>query len=221
MPLPAYRPDASLASLASNIAARRIELVAAARQMVRPDQVEDLAQTTIERALKNMNKFQPNSNLRAWLRRIMSNLVVDSWRQDRHLRSWSLDGCDVEASVSEPEAPWEDLSAADIRQAVVQLLPIFREVFELFSHGLSYRQISRRLGISEGTVGSRLLRGRAHLRILLAPAVERRAVALTGGAEVTALPVKRGQPPVAEAHTVDPWVGGIGEGVAAVACGRR
>jgi RNA polymerase sigma-70 factor (ECF subfamily) len=217
MSLLACRPDVSLAS---SIAARRSELLGAARQMVRSEEAEDLAQTTVERALKNLNKFQPDSNLSAWLRRIMSNLVVDSWRHDSCHRRCPLEECDLAAPVPEPEALWQDLSAAEIRQAVAQLPTIFREVFELHSQGASYVQVSRRLGIPTSTVGTRLLRSRAQLRVLLAPAIERRAAARLDGAKVSALPVKRPESPL-DSRMARSKARGIGPGLAAVTCARR
>lgn len=169
----ARRPDAGLVDA---ISACGPELLPSARQLVGAHEADDLIQNTLERALKHAGSFQPNTNLMAWLRRIMSNLAVDSWRhQNRHPRC-SLDQRDMAAPEPESSAPWEELSAADLGAAVAQLKPPFRAAFELYCRGVPYAEIARRLGIPVGTVGTRLLRGRAALRILLSATLARRTV---------------------------------------------
>ena len=178
MSLPALCPPA--AALAQAIADCRPDLHASACKMVGSHDADDLVQATIERALSHQASFQPNSNLMAWMRRIMSNMVVDGWRHQNRYPRCPLD---VHAHAAPlPEAPeaWEGLSGGDLRAAIGQLRPSFRQVFELYLRGLPYQDIAARLGIPIGTVGTRLLRGRTQLRVLLGKTLEQRA----GGAVV-------------------------------------
>jgi RNA polymerase sigma-70 factor (ECF subfamily) len=103
------------------------------------------------------------------LRRIMSNLIVDGWRRHNRFPMASLDeGRQCPAPTPEPEEPWQSLGPAEIRAAVKALPQHFRDVFELHhEQNLPYAEIARRLQLPLGTVGTRLLRARNHLRKLL------------------------------------------------------
>jgi RNA polymerase sigma-70 factor (ECF subfamily) len=166
--MPAHQYQAK-PNLAHCIAACRPELLRSARQLVGGSDADDLIQNTMERALEHATTFQPETNLLAWLRRIMSNLTVDGWRRQNRCPTVALDeGREYSAAPPDPSQPWLELTAADLRAAVAQLPPRFREVFELHNdRGLSYHDIARRLNIPLGTVGTRLLRARLHLRASL------------------------------------------------------
>jgi RNA polymerase sigma-70 factor (ECF subfamily) len=157
---------ASSALLTRALVAHRLELLRGARQLVGPVDAEDLIQTTFERALRHIESFQPETNMLAWLRRIMSNLTVDTWRRRNRHPTTSLDRAPERcAPVPQPTEPWEELTSADVRAAAATLPPRFREVFELHhQRGLSYAEVGRRLDLPLGTVGTRLLRARLHLR---------------------------------------------------------
>jgi RNA polymerase sigma-70 factor (ECF subfamily) len=152
--------------LAHDIAACRSALLRAASQLVGVCDADDLVQNTIERALCHQSGFQAGSNLLAWLRRIMSNQFVDTWRKQIRRATLPLDQ-DLPAPDEEPAPPWSVLSGADLRHAIAALKPSFRAVFELYAEGLPYQEIARRLDLPLGTVGTRLLRARAFLRKLL------------------------------------------------------
>ena len=140
-------------------------------------EAEDLVQSTLERALRHLDSFQPGGNLLAWLRRIMSNLIVDQWRQQkRRNRTCVLledahhdPRLHLEAAGGEhPATPvWEGLSRQDVARAIPRLTARVRPVFELADQGLSYQEIAARLGLRTNTVGTRLLRARRQLRRLL------------------------------------------------------
>jgi RNA polymerase sigma-70 factor, ECF subfamily len=159
------------ASLATRIAEHHAQLLSHARKMFAREGAEDLVQSTIERALTNMGQFDPKSNLQAWLRRIMTNLMVDEWRRQRRRQLMPLtDFPAPENDGAEPwtAEPWEHLTSEDVLKAVPSLASPFREVFELHQREhLSYREIAARLRVRPSTVGTRLLRARQHLRGIL------------------------------------------------------
>lgn len=133
---------------------------------------EDLVQDTIERALRNADKFSPAreaSHLRAWLSSILNNLFIDRCRQ-RHLQPASLEGVDAPAPVSDAAEPvWARLDESHVRAALPSLPEEFRTVFELHLEGASYQQMAAKLGVPRATVGTRLLRARRLLRELMTP----------------------------------------------------
>ena len=138
-----------------------------------PD-ARDLVQDTLERAFRNFHQFQPGTNLRLWLFRIMYNLFVDRYRRRSHdLSAEPIEEHEVAAPQPEPPAAWECLDREVVVASMDRLDPPFREVLELhFLDARSYRDISSALGIPTGTVGTRILRARQKLRTLLASEVE-------------------------------------------------
>jgi RNA polymerase sigma-70 factor (ECF subfamily) len=150
------------------IAAARSELLGKARALVGATLAEDLVQSTLERALLRSADFAPDSNLQAWLRRIMYNLAVDEWRRSGSHATVPIGDAEFPAEERQPTPAWRELAQSDIRAALSLLPPGFRQVFELYHlSGLSYEETARRLGIPIGTVGTRLLRARQQLREIL------------------------------------------------------
>ena len=138
---------------------------------------EDLVQDTYVRALRFSHRFEPGTNLKAWLFRMMVNLFINKVR--RHKRSRQIhEGTEKQdvmervmsderclASQRPEEFFFERLLSDDVVQAVDGLVPDFKLVVLLADvNGFSYAQIAEILGIPVGTVMSRLHRGRRSLR---------------------------------------------------------
>ena len=71
-----------------------------------------------------------------------------------------------EQEQSEPE--WATLDHKDIMEAMEQLTPMYRAVFNLYAiEGYAHREISTQLGISEGTSKSNYAKARRNLREML------------------------------------------------------
>jgi RNA polymerase sigma-70 factor (ECF subfamily) len=133
---------------------------------------DDLAQATIERALRSRDQWQPGTKLDSWCYRIMRNLWIDTARSRsrRNLR---------EAPEEEGLSVGEDLRAAmdasvDLKRvmaAMSRLPDDQREVVALILvEGFGYREVSEMLGLPIGTVSSRLVRGRTALLALVGEA---------------------------------------------------
>jgi RNA polymerase sigma-70 factor (ECF subfamily) len=139
----------------------------------------DLVQDTLERGLRHFGQFRPGTNIRVWLFTIMFHLFIDRCRRRSHEQLMEpFDADEVPAPEPEPASPWEGLNESHLRQALSRLEPPFREIVELHCQSrCSYREISQRLNIPLGTVGTRLLRARRKLRSLLAEAVPALAAA--------------------------------------------
>jgi RNA polymerase sigma-70 factor (ECF subfamily) len=131
-----------------------------------PFDADDLVQDTLERALR-ARRYVEQGNRRGWLATILHNRFRDHCRS-RRLRLLPNDELD---QVSMPDAPspetWEHITMDHITEALEQLDPGFRRVYELHASGSSYAAISRELGISINTVGTRLLRARSKLKVIL------------------------------------------------------
>jgi RNA polymerase sigma-70 factor (ECF subfamily) len=167
--------------LFGRIAACRPSLLRTARQSVGASDAEDLVQSTIERSLRHQNRFRPETNLLAWMRRIMSNLVIDGWRQQGRI---FLDQQVIaESPAPEPcqPPPWHDLGVGDVQQAVARLREPYRTVFQWhYFDGLSYVTIAERMGVRPSTVGTRLLRSRRMVEALVLCTLQEQPAAPVG-----------------------------------------
>jgi RNA polymerase sigma-70 factor (ECF subfamily) len=143
----------------------------------RDDDAEDLVQETYARALAGWSSFTADSNLRAWLFRILRNAYVDSYRRARTnpVRVNATEELPVVDSPSarEPlrgDAELERLRgavAADIETALACLPDDARAIILLDLEGFSGDELAEVFGCAVGTVKSRLSRARQVLRELL------------------------------------------------------
>jgi RNA polymerase sigma-70 factor (ECF subfamily) len=144
------------------------------------EEAEDLMQETYARAFRSWRSFQPGTNLRAWLLRILTNLNIDRGRKrQRTPETQPLEEGDyflynkLEAAVgdgaADEERVVERLSQDSIVSALSAVPHNFRDVVVLVDIGdFSYADAAQILDIPIGTVMSRLHRGRRMLKKELA-----------------------------------------------------
>lgn len=130
---------------------------------------EDLVQETYLKALRGFASFQPGTNLRAWMFRILRNTFLSSRSTlDRHMTVEidSEDAPAMSASSTTPESLLTERSQQRaLRKAIEQLPVTFREVLLLSDvEAASYREIAEIVSIPIGTVMSRLARARKAVR---------------------------------------------------------
>jgi RNA polymerase sigma-70 factor, ECF subfamily len=126
---------------------------------------EDAVQETYLRAWRSFRTYQPETNCRAWLFRILLNVLKKAAGKKR--RDPLAEAEDVEGSNKViPLFPdVEGGSRQDILAAVSHLAPEFRDVLWLvIVEGFSYKETAQMLDIPMGTVMSRLYRARRELR---------------------------------------------------------
>jgi RNA polymerase sigma-70 factor (ECF subfamily) len=134
---------------------------------------EDLTQEVFVRVFRSLSSYTPGT-FEGWLHRITTNLFLDQVRRKQRIRFDSLgdDAGDRLAGQAElgPERAWEHNNLDhDVQAALDTLTPDFRAAVVLCDiEGLSYEEIAATLDIKLGTVRSRIHRGRAHLREVLA-----------------------------------------------------
>ncbi len=138
------------------------------------EEAEDLVQETYARAFRNWRSFQPGTNLRAWLFRILTNLNIDRGRREQRTPDMQpIEEGDyflynkLEQTGNEPEEDKvvERLSQDSVVDALAAVPHDFRDVIVLVDIGeFSYRDAAQILDIPVGTVMSRLHRGRRILK---------------------------------------------------------
>ena len=123
---------------------------------------DDLVQDTIVKAWSNIDKFEPGTNLRAWLFTILRNTFY-SLRRKRKREVEDPDGIHAGRLFEKPAHDGR-LAMADFRKAFDKLSAEHREVLILVgASGFSYEEAAEMTGVAVGTVKSRANRARARL----------------------------------------------------------
>jgi RNA polymerase sigma-70 factor (ECF subfamily) len=150
------------------------------------------------KAWRAFEQLEPGTNAKAWLFQILKNTSRNDWRR-RASRpdevslehpvggptggEWSL-GDLLVGSSDDPEALVEAvLARADVEEALARLPQAFREVVQLcLVEGFRYHEAAAILGVPEGTVMSRLHRGRRQLQETLLERALELGIVPAGGA---------------------------------------
>ncbi len=137
---------------------------------------EDLVQETYVKAYRFWSRFEPGSNCRAWLFKIMTNIFINEYRSKaRSPMSVNVDELDdnflygqlaSRETVTNPEEQlFSKIFDDDVKTAIENLPDDFRLVVMLsFLEGFSYQEIADIMDLQLGTVKSRLHRGRKLLQ---------------------------------------------------------
>src|SRR5580765_5214089 len=140
------------------------------------EEAEDLVQDTYARAFRSWQQFQPGTNLRAWLLRILTNLNIDRGRRSQRTPDLQpLEEGDyylynrLESTMPDEnpdeERVLERLSQNAVVEALAEVPHDFRDVIVLVDIGeFSYAEAAHILDIPVGTVMSRLHRARRILK---------------------------------------------------------
>jgi RNA polymerase sigma factor (sigma-70 family) len=123
---------------------------------------DDLVQLTVERAMTRAGQWEPGSRLDSWTFRIMKNAWIDETRARRRRGEvFDLDADGLAAATDGAAAMQARMEALAAEAAMAELPADQRIAVALvLVEGLSYREAADVLEIPEGTLTSRLVRGR-------------------------------------------------------------
>lgn len=167
---------------------------AALRYTKNPEDAQDLVQDTYAKAYTSFHQFEPGTNLKAWLYRVLTTTFINTYRKDQRrpqtsdseLEDWQIAEASSHTSdqgKSTEDVVLENLPDSDIKKALAEIPEEFRMVVYLADvEGFAYKEIAEIVGVPAGTVMSRLHRGRKQLREKLSDYARERGY-VKGGAK--------------------------------------
>jgi RNA polymerase sigma-70 factor (ECF subfamily) len=130
------------------------------------DRADDLVQDTIMRAWANLHRFEPGTNLNAWLFTILRNCFHSEYRKRKH-EVEDADGSYAARLRTHPDQQ-SHLDFEDFRVALAMLPLDQREALLLVgAQGMSYEEAAAVCQVALGTIKSRVNRARTRLASLL------------------------------------------------------
>ncbi len=177
--LVAWAKDGDTEAFEELIHRHRDKIYARAMIMMRNEvDAVDLSQEAWVKSWQRLHQFQGESSFATWMTRIVINLCLDQIRRQKRTRAESIEEMQEESGGVERQMPvvennpTEGLESEEVRrridEAMGKLTDAHRAVLVLHEfEGLEYKEIAKRVGISIGTVMSRLFYARRRLASLL------------------------------------------------------
>lgn len=124
------------------------------------EDAKDLLQETYAKAITYRDKFEDNTNLKAWTFTIMKNTFINNYRRNVKANT-TFDNTDDlyylnNNSISATEAPDSKYSVKEITKSINELSDEFRLPFLMHTQGYKYKEIADKLNLKIGTVKSRI-----------------------------------------------------------------
>jgi RNA polymerase sigma-70 factor, ECF subfamily len=169
-----------MAAFEELVARHRDRIYARAYSMMRnEDEALDLCQEAWVKGWQRLGQFHGEASFGTWMTRIVINLCLDQLRRQKRQRAESIEEMDQESGGVERQMPvvtvnpTSGLERAELRQridrALGQLSHEHRTVLVLHEfEEMEYKEIAKTVGVSIGTVMSRLFYARRKLASLLA-----------------------------------------------------
>jgi RNA polymerase sigma factor (sigma-70 family) len=129
--------------------------------------------------IENLKKYDPDKNLKAWASRLTVNMLIDSYRKDKHRNKFvSIHDHDDNTAQNIGTPNWivEELQAEYIRDCMKTLPRVTQTVFNLYAvDGFKHREIADKMNISIGTSKWHVSHARILLKDLLQKEDERKS----------------------------------------------
>ncbi len=116
---------------------------------------QDLCQETLYKAFAHRDKYQPGTNIKAWLCTIMRNIFINDYRRAERKKG-VVDAVRYAAQHQTQESADRSIRLKEIHTALYQLPAIFKEACLLYLQGYKYSEIAEALNEPLGTIKSRI-----------------------------------------------------------------
>jgi len=124
------------------------------------EDAKDLLQETFAKAIAYRDKFEENTNLKAWAFTIMKNTFINNYRRNVKANTTFDNTEDLyylnlnhESSFETPDS---EFSVKEIKKKIDELSDEFKEPFLMHTQGYKYKEIANKLNLKIGTVKSRI-----------------------------------------------------------------
>jgi RNA polymerase sigma-70 factor (ECF subfamily) len=137
------------------------------------DAAQDIVQEGFLKVFSNIEGYTSKGSFEGWMRRIMVNTSIDTIRRNKasiwsQVDSNSVDAIANYVSVEDEEDEELSFTIHDVLEAMKQLSPVYRTVFNLaVFENLGHQEIANQLGISVGASKSNLAKARRNMRVVL------------------------------------------------------
>lgn len=137
------------------------------------DSAEEILQEGFIKIFDKLNAFDYKGSFEGWMRRIMANTAIDSIRKSKKDPLLTDNDEDFKLGAVDPMIESEELDLTDLKasialEAINQLSPAYRAVFNLYvMEEYTHKEIAEILGISEGTSKSNLAKAKFNLQKVL------------------------------------------------------
>ena len=130
------------------------------------DLADDMAQDTLTKAWSARTSYQPDTNFRAWMFRILRNNYYSVYKRNSRMVAWDPEIAE-RLLVAAPEQEHQ-IHVNDVAAALQRLPAEQREVLIMVgASGVSYEDAAAIMGCAIGTIKSRVARGRAALSLMI------------------------------------------------------
>lgn len=124
------------------------------------EDAKDLLQETFAKAITYRDKFEDNTNLKAWTFTIMKNTFINNYRRNVKANTTFDNTDDLYYlnlnSEATHETPDSQFSVKEIQRSINELSDEFRLPFVMHTQGYKYKEIAEKLNLKIGTVKSRI-----------------------------------------------------------------
>lgn len=130
------------------------------------EDAKDIINEGFVKVFRYLHRYKVGTSLEGWIRRIMINTSIDFYRKAMRHRTEDIEY--AQSTIAEGEDVISNFSAKEILSIIQKLPPSYRTVFNLYAiEGYSHREVAEKLGISESTSRSNLVKARTKLKALL------------------------------------------------------
>lgn len=131
------------------------------------DDADDLVQETLLKALTYKDKFEADTNLKAWLYTIMKNIFINNYRKEVKVRM-VFDGSKelFHLNIPETRKAFDPEARYNYNELIAKMMGLeeeFKVPLTMYFEGFKYKEIADELGLPIGTVKSRIFLARKQL----------------------------------------------------------